>query len=80
MLGLIYTMISLSGSNMAQFVIIALNLTIVTVTLKVFGKQFNVRYNEEIQEICLNKEKYGMTEVYRDNRSIDVSDIGKVES
>lgn len=73
-------MISLSGSNMAQFVIIALNLTIVTVTLKVFGKQFNVRYNEEIQEICLNKEKYGMTEVYRDNRSIDVSDIGKVES
>ena len=57
---LIYIMISLSGSNMAQFVIVALNLTIVTVTLGFFGKQFKARCNEEIKKICLNKEKFGM--------------------
>lgn len=71
-LGLIYIVISLSGSNMAQFVIIALNLTIVAVTFGVFGKQFNARCIEGIQEICLNKERYGMTEVYRDIPNLDV--------
>jgi len=62
-LGLIYTGVSLRGSNIAQIVIIVLGLAIITVTLGVFGKKFNARCNEEIQEICLNKEKYGMTEV-----------------
>lgn len=76
-LGLIYTVVSLSGSNIAQVVIIALGLTIVTVTLGVFGKKFNARCNDEIQEICLNKEKYGMIEVYRDNRSFDEGDISR---
>lgn len=76
-LGLIYTVVSLSGSNIEQVVIIALGLTMVTVTLGVFGKKFNARCNEEIQEICLNKEKYGMTKVYRDNRSFDEGDISR---
>lgn len=44
-------------------------------TLEVFGKKFNARCNEEIQEICLYKEKYSMTEVYRDNRNFDVGGI-----
>ncbi|WP_106449256.1 type II CAAX endopeptidase family protein [Trichococcus alkaliphilus] len=65
-LGLIYTVVSLAGSNLAQWVIIALGLMFGAVTLGVFGKQFNARVEREIQEICLNKEKQGMTEVYRD--------------
>lgn len=73
-LALFYTGISLSGSNMAQFVIIALGLMILAVTLGVFGKKFNERCNDEIQEICLNKAKHGMTEVYRDLPSFDVDD------
>ena len=65
-LGLLYTVVSLSGSNLAQVVIIALGLMIGIVTFGVFGKQFNARVEQEIQEICLNKEKQGMTEVYKD--------------
>lgn len=64
-LGLLYTVVSLSGSNLAQIVIIALGLMIGIVTLGVFGKQFNTRVEREIQGIYLNKEKQGMTEVYR---------------
>lgn len=66
-LALIYTVVSLSGNNLAQLVFIVLDLLILTVTLGVFGKQFNARYNQELKEICSNKEKYGMNEVYRDN-------------
>ena len=66
-LGLIYAVTSLSGNNIALLVMIVLDLMIVTVTLGIFGKQFNAKYNQEIKEICLNKEKYGMNEVYRDN-------------
>ena len=62
-LRLFYTKVSLSGGNMAQLVIIALGLMITAVTLVVFGQQFNQRYNEEIRDICLNKQKFGMTEV-----------------
>lgn len=76
-LGLIYLMISLAGSNMAQFVIIALNMTIAAVILGVFGKQFSRRFNEEIQQICLNKTKYGMTDVYSDITSFDMDDISR---
>lgn len=65
-LGLIYTVVSLPGSNLAQVVIIALGLMIGIVTLGVFGKQFKARVEQEIQEICANKEKQGMTEVYKD--------------
>ena len=65
-LGLLYTVVSLSGSNLAQVVIIALGLMIGIVTFGVFGKQFKARVEQQIQEICLNKEKQGMTEVYKD--------------
>jgi membrane protease YdiL (CAAX protease family) len=65
-LGLVYTVVSLSGSNLAQLVIILLGSLIVIVILGVFGKRFNARVNQEIQKIILNKEKFGMTEVYRD--------------
>ena len=40
---------------MAQFVIVALNLTIVIMTLGVFGKQFTARCNEEIQKYASTK-------------------------
>ncbi len=62
-LGLLYTKVSLSGGNLAQLVMIALGLMITAVTLLVFGQQFNQRYNEEIRDICLNKQKFGMTQV-----------------
>jgi hypothetical protein len=65
-LGLLYTVVSLSGSNLAQVVIIALGLMIGIVTFGIFGKQFNARVDQEIREICLYKEKQGMTEVYKD--------------
>ena len=65
-LGLLYTVVSLSGSNLAQVVIIALGLMIGLVTFWVFGKQFNAKVDQEIREICLYKEKQGMTEVYKD--------------
>lgn len=68
--GLIYTSISLGGSNRAQIVIIVLGLGIVTMPLGVFSKQFKTRSDAEIQEICLNKKNHGMTEVYRDKLSI----------
>ncbi|MGB4589902.1 MAG: type II CAAX endopeptidase family protein [Clostridiaceae bacterium] len=73
-LGLIYTMVSLSGNNIAQIVFIALGLTIVSVTLGAFGKKFNALFKEEIQLIGLNKEKFGMTEVYSDSGSFDIGD------
>jgi membrane protease YdiL (CAAX protease family) len=59
-LGLIYTVVSLKGNNMAQIVFISLGLIITFLTLGVFGKKFNLRLNKEIQEIYLNKEKHGM--------------------
>lgn len=62
-LSLLYTKVSLSGGNLAQLVMIALGLMITAVTLLVFGQQFNQRYNEEIRDICLNKQKFGMTQV-----------------
>lgn len=65
-LGLIYTVVSVSGSNFAQVVELALEIIIIAVTLLVFGKKFKARCDEEIEQICINKEKFGMTEVYRD--------------
>lgn len=57
-LRLLYTKVSLEDSNAAQLVMIALGLIIVAVTLTVFGQQFSQRYNEQIREICRNKEKF----------------------
>jgi membrane protease YdiL (CAAX protease family) len=65
-LGLIYTVVSVSGSIGAQVVGLLLEITIIAVTLLVFGKKFKARCDEEIQQICINKEKFGMTEVYKD--------------
>jgi membrane protease YdiL (CAAX protease family) len=67
-LGLIYTTVSLSGNNMAQIVFIVLGLTITFVTLGVYGKKFEALFDVEIQKICLFKDKFGMTEVYRDSQ------------
>jgi uncharacterized protein len=64
-LGLIYTEVSVAGSIWAKVAVIALDLTIIAVTLLVFGKKFKARCDEEIQQICINKEKFGMTEVYK---------------
>lgn len=66
-LGLIYTVISLRGSNLAQFVIIGLGLTIVCITYGFFGEKFKELCSIEIQEIIKNKEKFGMSKVYSDN-------------
>ena len=71
-LGLVFTKISLSGSNWSQITMIALDLTIVAVTLLLFGKKFKERCDEEVEQICINKEKFGMTEVYRDKLSANV--------
>lgn len=60
------TVVSLSGSSWAQVNMIALNLTIVAVTLLVFGKKFKLKCDEEIVQICINKVKFGMTEEYKD--------------
>lgn len=50
-LGLIYTVVSLRGSNYAQLVIIALGILITVVTLGLFGKKFKVKFDAEIHEI-----------------------------
>ena len=65
-LGLIYTQVSVAGSIWAKVAIIVLDLTIIMVTFLVFGKKFKARCDEEITQICINKEKFGMNEVYRD--------------
>ncbi|MDD2429875.1 MAG: type II CAAX endopeptidase family protein [Eubacteriales bacterium] len=64
-MGLIYSVVSLSGNNMAQIVIIALGLSITAVTLGVFGKQFTLRYDQAIREMRHNEDINGMEEVYR---------------
>lgn len=74
-IGLFYTGISLWGSNIAQIVIIALGLMLVAVALSVFGKRFNERCNQEIQEIRLNQDRFGMSEVYMDYEAINVHKI-----
>lgn len=53
-LGLIYTVVSLRGSNYAQIVIIALGVLITFVTLGLFEKQFKVKFDDEIHAICQN--------------------------
>lgn len=68
-LGLLFTSLSVSGSNLAQINMIALNLTIVVVTMLVFGNKFKARCDEEVEQICINKERFGMTEVYKDKES-----------
>lgn len=65
-LGLIFTVVSLAGNSWAQITMIALHLTIVAVTLLVFGEKFKQKCVEEIKQICINKENFGMTEVYKD--------------
>lgn len=74
-LGLIYTMVSLAGNNMAQIVFIALGLSLTFVALGVFGKKFNALFEEVIQSICINKDEFGMTEIYRDSQ---VHDLGAI--
>lgn len=51
---------------MTQIVFIVLGLTITFVTLGVYGNKFVALFDEEIQKISLFKDKFGMTEVYRD--------------
>lgn len=79
-LGLIYTMVSLSGNNLAQIVFIVLGLTITFVTLGVYGKKFEALFEEEIQRICINKDEFGMTEIYRDSQDHGLSDMVKNNS
>jgi membrane protease YdiL (CAAX protease family) len=76
-LGLIYTVVSLSGNNMAQIVFIALGLTITFVTLGIYGKKYNALFNYEMQRICVNKDEFGMVEIYSDNPGNDLSDVLK---
>lgn len=63
-LGLIFTVVSLSGSNWAQVAMIVLDLMIVAVTLLGGGEEFISKCDREIELIRINKEEFGMTEVY----------------
>ena len=59
---------------------IVLGLTITFVTLSVYGKKFEALFEEEIQRICLDKDEFGMTEIYRDSQDHGLSDMVKNNS
>lgn len=68
-LGLLFTSLSVSGSNLAKINMIALNFTIGVVIMLVFCNKFKARCDKEVEQICINKERFGLTEVYKDKES-----------
>lgn len=60
-LGLIYTVVSLRGSNYAQLVIIALGILITVVTLGLFGRPFKEKFDDEIFAVSQNDKTSDLT-------------------